>query len=364
MGGGVTFNGAPLSNDTDLVVGGEGSDSEKVWVTYETPKNKGKVGLRLVQERKPGKGRKARKGRKAKRGKPKGNNHKFSVMHDEEFHEVTIEVQQFAENLNLVIEMHNVGFNEGEFHGHCGNFNGDPADDDANPQEWNAMVGEQDLMFEPKVWDVVKPAGIECDDRTKQLAWSFCEKKQQVLAKEAAEADDDDDGEPEEPTVASWDLDDCVVDYCGSDLAIAEGGLETDRVRRKRNKNTRKEKCAARWGQAGSWDTDNDIKDGKEVPMVKSSNKCAKQCKQDRTIDCKSYTFAREGKQTTCVLHTSDTSTSSKGKNQVLCIKPTKDVEKRKGKGKKSKSKKERKDKKNKKNKKPKKGGKDTKSKK
>ena len=92
--------------------------------------------------------------------------------------------------------------------------------------------------------------------------------------------------------------------------------------RKKKDKPKTKVQCAAGWDQQGSWDTENDIEKGKKVKRAKTSDKCAIQCKGEKT--CKSYTFALEGRRKkTCLLHMSDQHTGSKGSNQVLCVKPT-----------------------------------------
>jgi len=109
-----------------------------------------------------------------------------------------------ASLLNVMIEMPAPA---GVQTGHCGNFNGNAADDVLS----NQMVSGPQLLFDARTWTTLLPKGVQCSAAVKQQGQNFCSNKYEMAG----------DNDP-------VDIAACVVDYCGAGQAVAQQGLKFD----------------------------------------------------------------------------------------------------------------------------------------
>jgi len=128
----------------------------------------------------------------------KGSQHTFTY---DGFAKIIV---QQASLLNVMIEMPApVGVQTG----HCGNFNGNAADDVLSKE----MVSGPELLFDARTWTTVLPKGVQCSAALKKQGQNFCSNQYEKAG----------DNDP-------VDIAACVVDYCGAGQAVAQQGLKFD----------------------------------------------------------------------------------------------------------------------------------------
>merc|ERR1712238_648324 len=94
--------------------------------------------------------------------------------------------------------------------GHCGNFNGDAADDILSTE----MVSQSHLILPPHTWEIDEarhPGAAKCAETTKKTAIGFCSEAHHRV----------NDYDP-------VDITDCVVDYCSAGKAAAAASADFD----------------------------------------------------------------------------------------------------------------------------------------
>jgi len=119
----------------------------------------------------------------------------------------TIKVGMNSDGLGVILEMPR---NTREQSGHCGNFNGDAADDILSTE----MVSQSHLILPPHTWEIDEarhPGVAKCAEGTKKTAMAFCSEAHHRV----------NDYDP-------VDITDCVVDYCSAGKAAAAASADFD----------------------------------------------------------------------------------------------------------------------------------------
>jgi len=119
-----------------------------------------------------------------------------------------VEVDRYQSHLNVLIRMTQFPGQTG----HCGNFNGDP-DDDQPSQD---MIPDGESIFPTKVWGNIIPRESKCAKKVYDAAVGACAAKFGI----GEDADKD-------------NVNSCVIDYCslGSDVAMSSKVLDDEAKR-------------------------------------------------------------------------------------------------------------------------------------